>query len=126
MQDTALFTQLLGLCSPWKITEVTPDLDNKSITIRIEWSKREKGQCPESKTFCQVYNHREKHAWRHLDTMQFKTLLIYPVPRVNCKEREIKSLHVSWADMKGRFTILLECFAIDVLQSANNKKKAAE
>lgn len=126
MQDTALFTQLLGLSSPWKVIEVTPDLDNKSITIRIEWPKGEKGPCPECKTPCQIYDHREERAWRHLDTMQFKTLLICPVPRVNCKEHGIKSLQVPWADMKGRFTMLFERFAIDVLQSANNKKKAAE
>jgi len=58
--------------------------------------------------------------------MQFKTLLICPVPRINCKEHGIKSLQVPWADMKGRFTMLFERFAIDVLQSANNKTKAPE
>jgi hypothetical protein len=60
MQDTTLFSQLLGLCSPWKVIEVIPDLNNKSITIMIEWSKGEKGPCPECKTPCQVYDHREE------------------------------------------------------------------
>ncbi|HLB43415.1 MAG TPA: hypothetical protein VJN02_11345 [Gammaproteobacteria bacterium] len=41
MQDTPLFTQLLGLYKPWKVTEVLPDLDNKLITVRIEWPKGE-------------------------------------------------------------------------------------
>jgi transposase len=125
MQDTALFAQLLGLRHPWKVHEITPDLDNKSIRVRIEWQKGEKGPCSVCQKPCQVYDHREERAWRHLDTMQFKTLLICPVPRVDCKVHGIKSLQVPWADMKGRFTMLFERFAIDVLQSACNKNKAA-
>jgi transposase len=72
------------------------------------------------------YDHRVERTWPHLDTMQFKTFLICLVPRVDCKDHKIKSLQVPWADMRGRSTMLFERFAIDVLQSANNKKKAAE
>ena len=125
MQDTALFTQLLGLTPPWRVTELTPDLDDQKITVRIEWPKGEKGPCPECKTPCQVYDHREERAWRHLDTMQFKTLLVCPVPRINCAMHGVKSIQVPWADMKGRFTLLFERFAIDVLLSASSQTKAA-
>jgi len=125
MQDTALFTQLLGLTSPWRVTELMPDLDDQTITVRIEWPKGEKGPCPECKVPCSVYDHREERAWRHLDTMQFKTLLVCPVPRINCVTHGIKSIQVPWADMKGRFTSLFERFAIDVLLSASSQKKAA-
>lgn len=125
MQDTALFAQLLGLCAPWKVTSVAPNLEEKLITVHIEWPKGEKGPCPECQSPSCIYDHREERAWRHLDTMQFKTLLICSVPRVNCKKHGIKSLAVPWADMKGRFTLLFERFAIDVLQSASNKTKAA-
>lgn len=125
MQDTALFTQLLGLCNPWKVVGVTPDLDEKSIVVRIEWPKGEKGPCPECKMPCSVYDHREERAWRHLDTMQFRTLLICPVPRINCRTHGVKSIQVPWADMKGRFTFLFERFTIDVLLSASSQTKAA-
>jgi transposase len=125
MQDTALFTQLLGLTPPWKVIALTPDLDNQKITVRIEWPKGEKGPCPECKAPCSVYDHREERAWRHLDTMQFKTLLICSVPRIHCPTHGIKSIQVPWADMKGRFTLLFERFAIDVLLSASSQTKAA-
>ena len=36
MKDTALFTQLLGLSDPWRITAITPDLIDKSMTIQID------------------------------------------------------------------------------------------
>jgi transposase len=126
MKDTALFAQLLGISAPWCVTEVAPDLDSKSISIRIEWPDGKPGACPECGELCGVYDHREEREWRHLDTMQFKTLLICPVPRVNCKTHGVKSLKVPWADLKCRFTMLFERFAIDVLLSASSKAKAAE
>lgn len=126
MKDTALFAQLLGLTAPWRVTEVTPDFDGKSLAIRIEWPDGKPGPCPECGESCGVYDHREEREWRHLDTMQFKTLLICPVPRVNCKTHGVKSLKVPWADLKSRFTMLFERFAIDVLLSASSKSKAAD
>ena len=47
MKDTALFAQLLGLLQPWQVTEVTPDLNAKSITIRISWPEGLAVPCPE-------------------------------------------------------------------------------
>jgi transposase len=126
LQDTALFSQLLCLSSPWQVVSVTPDLDSKALTIRIEWPKGEKGPCPDCGAACPVYDHREEREWRHLDTMQFKTLLVCPVPRVNCSEHGVKSLKTPWADVKSRFTMLFERFAIDVLLTAKNQEKARE
>jgi len=73
-----------------------------------------------------VYDHREERSWRHLDTMQFETLLIAEVPRVDCEKHGVKSLRVPWADTKARFTHLFERFAVDVLLVASSKTKAAE
>ena len=126
MKDTALFAQLLGLEEPWKVTSVEPDFENKSLSIHIKWPEGTKGPCPECGNMSSVYDHREEREWRHLDTMQFKTLLIAEVPRVKCSSHGIKSLKVPWADMKSRFTLLFERFAIDVLLAANNQSKAAE
>lgn len=126
MKDTALFAQLLGLKEPWKVTRIEPNLESKSLSIHIEWPKGVKGPCPECGDMSPVYDHREEREWRHLDTMQFKTLLIAEVPRVKCSSHGIKSLQVPWADMKSRFTMLFERFAIDVLIASNNQSKAAE
>lgn len=126
MKDTALFAQLLGLSSPWQVTRVTPDLDSKSISIFIEWPPGEKAPCPDCGALCSIYDHREEREWRHLDTMQFKTLLVAEVPRVECPTHGVKSIKVPWADLKSRFTMLFERFAIDVLLAATNQAKAAE
>ncbi len=126
MKDTALFSQLLGLSDPWRISEIAPNLDDKSITIHIEWPQGKKGPCPECGELCPVYDHREEREWRHLDTMQFKTLLISEVPRIKCGSHGVKSLKVPWADLKSRFTMLFERFAVDVLLAASSKSKAAQ
>lgn len=126
MKDTALFAQLLGLLPPWQVTEVTPDLNTKSITIRISWPEGLGVSCPECNDTCSIYDHRSERAWRHLDTMQFKTYLVSEVPRVSCKAHGVKSVKVPWADLKGQFTALFERFAVDVLLSASSKSKAAD
>lgn len=60
------YTRYCSFCStswvkpPWKVTEVIPDLDEKTIAVRIEWPKGEKGPCPECKQPCQIYDHREE------------------------------------------------------------------
>ncbi|MBC7660236.1 MAG: transposase [Chitinophagaceae bacterium] len=108
------------------MTEVTPDLNAKSITIRISWPEGLAVPCPECQQSCAIYDHRSERAWRHLDTMQFKTYLVSEVSRVNCKSHGVKSVKVPWVDLKGQFTSLFERFAIDVLLSASSKSKAAE
>ena len=45
MNDTVLFTHLLGLSDPWRITAITPDLTDKSMTIQIDCTKGTKGAC---------------------------------------------------------------------------------
>lgn len=126
MQDTALFKQLLGLSSPWEVKSVTPELEAKSIRINIEWPIGKVAHCPDCGEACSIYDHREERSWRHLDTMQFKTLLICAVPRVDCPVHGVKSLPTPWAESHSRFTLLFERFAIEVLLSASNKSKAAE
>ena len=128
MKDTSLFEQLLGLQAPWRVVSLSPDLDNKSINVCIEYPNGKKAPCPEAGCgkICSIYDHRPERAWRHLDTMQFKTLLSCEVPRVNCELHGVKSLEVPWADSQARNTAFFERFAIDVLRCASSQAKAAE
>ena len=53
MKDTALFTQFLGLSVPWRITAITPDLTDKSMTIQIDWTKGTKARVVPAMPFVQ-------------------------------------------------------------------------
>lgn len=64
--------------------------------------------------------------WRHLDTMQFETLVTCRVPRSDCPEHGAKTIRVPWAGPRSQFTLLFERFAIEVLLGARSIKKAQE
>ena len=68
-------------------------------------------------------DHATERSCRHLDAMQFQTILTARVPRCSCTTCGVKTIAVPWADKHSRFTMLFEAFAIDGVRSA---KCAAE
>jgi transposase len=115
MRDTELYGQLLGLKWPWRVKHVELRLADEEVHIRVE--HEEAGwTCPECGEACPLYDHSEERVWRHLDTMQYTTLLHARPPRISCGEHGVRQVLVPWAEPKGRFTILFECFAIRVLR----------
>jgi transposase len=64
--------------------------------------------------------------WRHLDTMQFETLVRARVPRSECLEHGVKTMAVPWAATLGRFTLHFERFAIEVLLACASVSQACE
>ncbi len=61
-----------------------------------------------------IHEYTERR-WRHLDSCQFKTIIVCQVPRVQCREHGSQAVQVPWAEKQGRFTKLFERFAIAVL-----------
>lgn len=120
------YERLLGLSGPWKVSGVMLELAAKRIVVEIVYDLSQPMECPECGVTCGHYDHREMREWRHLDTMQFETLLRCEVPRCNCAEHGVKTLRVPWAGKGSRFTLLFEAFAIDVLQACSSVKSAAE
>ena len=66
-----------------------------------------------------------ERTWRHLDTMQFVTILRARVPRCRCPKCGVKTTRVPWASKSSRFTMMFEAFAIQVLQASSSVKRAA-
>jgi len=97
MNDKEVFTQLLGLIQSWEIAEVQVDYDTLQIYIWVSYLMGEKAFCPECGNPCPIYDHREERQWRHLDTMQFKTIIHCDIPRIECPIHGIKSISVPWA-----------------------------
>lgn len=126
MQDKELYRQLLGLKEPWKISEVAIDFKGLKVDLWIIWPPEEQAPCPECGKLYEIYDHREERQWRHLDTMQFQTILHCRIPRVKCTEHGVKSIDVPWADPRSHFTALFERLAIDVLLGCLNQTKAME
>ena len=123
MHDKELYSQVLGLTSPWKVKEVRLSLEEQRVDIWIEWPEGQKVICPDCEKEFIIYDHADEREWRHLDTCQFKTILRCRVPRVKCEEHGVVTMRVPWAEPHARFTMLFECFAIDMLQACQNRTK---
>lgn len=118
------YEQLLGLVQPWEVSSVTLDPDNVKLCIYVSWPSRTKVPCPVCGTLCPVNDHREERSWRHLDTMQFQTIITCRMPRSACPTHGVKSIHVPWASDQSRFTMLFEHFAIDVIHASKSTVQA--
>jgi transposase len=116
---------LLGVESPWQVKNVKLDLSEKRVEIELAWTEGAKGNCPVCGQDCTLYDYAPERTWRHLDTMQFETILRARVPRVDCPTDGVKTMAVPWAEPGGRFSRLFERFAIDVLLCARSVKQAA-
>jgi len=115
---------LLGLDKSWDVTSVDLNAGSKSVTIALEYRGRG-GVCPECRADCGLKDHVPERTWRHLDTMQFETILKARVPRVNCSKCGVKTIAVSWGEKHSRFTLMFEAFAIDAIQCAGSVQAAA-
>lgn len=114
---SAHYALLLGLDSSWKVADVNLELVAKRVTIHLEHVG---GAliCPECGSSCSRHDLAPERTWRHLDTMQFETLLKARVPRAACKDCGVKTCAVPWAGKHSQFTLLFEAFAIQVLQTS--------
>ncbi len=119
MQDTGLYQQLLGLKSPWSVSQVELDVKQQRVDVWVEHEKDAVWSCPECSKESTVYDHAEERLWRHLDSCQFKTYLHARIPRITCAEHGILQVRVPWAEPKSRFTVLFERLAIDVLRECD-------
>lgn len=125
MNDTILYTQILGLSSPWSVTNVDLNIEEEQVTIEVSY-KSTHGICPECKMISPIHDHREERRWRHLDTCQMMTYIICRTPRVKCSDHGVKTIIVPWSAPSSRATILFERFAIDLLKASKNQTKVAE
>ncbi len=114
MKDTTLYDELLGLKHPWYVAGVKIDIVKQEVEVEVR-SKDTMWACPECQGRMHIHEYTERR-WRHLDSCQFKTIIVSQVPRVQCSEHGTQVVQVPWAEKQGRFTKLFERFAIAVLQ----------
>lgn len=117
---------LLGIGSPWEVKTVELKLAEKKVEIELGWQWGAAAQCPECGRECSIHDCAPERTWRHLDTMQFATLLRARTPRAHCPEHGVRTMKVPWACPQGRFTLLFERFAVEVLLASGSVSQACE
>lgn len=109
------YHQLLGLPDTWSVEGVELSLDTPKVEIRIHYTGSGI-KCPQCGSLGTVHDRSPEQRWRHLDTMQFETMIVARVPRCRCKDCGVKTIEVPWAVRHSRFTLMFEEVAILVLQ----------
>jgi len=120
------YAQLLGIGSPWEVKTVELKLPEKKVEIELAWQWGAAAKCPECGRECSIHDCAPERTWRHLDTMQFTTLIRARTPRSDCPEHGVKTMSVPWAAPQGRFTLLFERFAVEVLLASATVSQACE
>lgn len=118
MRDKELYRKILGIEEPWTVKEVELDRAKGEVRVRLEHRGGRRLQCPECGTPCPGYDARPRR-WRHLDTCQFRTILVAQVPRVECSEHGVRQVSVPWGEPGSGFTALFEALVIDWLKEAS-------
>ena len=122
---TSHYHQLLGLPTTWSVDDVQLSLATPKVEIRIHYTGDEIS-CPECGTAGTFHDRSPEQRWRHLDTMQFETIIIARVPRCQCTACGVKTIEVPWAARHSRFTLMFEEIAILVLQHSANTQSASK
>lgn len=120
------YCKLLGLEKPWKVVSVDLALETQRVEIRVAHGKGGRVRCPDCDGECAIHDEAPERQWRHLDTMQFETIIKARTPRANCSDCGVKTVAVPWAGKHSRFTLLFEAFAIEVLKSSASISSACQ
>ena len=118
MRDKELYTQILGIRSPWKVSEVELALEDGEVKVFVEQEAGAEQHCPKCGLACPGYD-RRRRSWRHLDTCQFRTILVADVPRIKCPDHGVVTVGVPWSEPGSGFTALFEALVIDWLKEAS-------
>jgi transposase len=118
------YAALLGIGSPWRVKTVELKLAEKKVEIELDWQWGQPAKCAECGAKCSIHDCAPERTWRHLDTMQFTTLITARVPRSDCATHGVKTMAVPWAAPHGRFTLLFERFAVEVLLASASVSQA--
>ena len=114
MQETAFFSQILGITRPWFISKVTLDKEHQRVDIYVEHSAGFAFPCPECQQLCSVYDHTKEREFRHLNVCQMVTFIHVRLPRIECSEHGVKQIVSGLGDEKSPMTYEFESFVIAV------------
>jgi transposase len=106
-----LFTQALGLTSPWKVVSTDFDPVAKSLELGIDFERGARFADPETGVLCPVHDTVQR-SWEHLKFFEHRTTIRARVPRIRTPSGAVTTVEVPWAKPNGGFTLLMEAFLL--------------
>ena len=120
------YEKLLGISRPWKVLTAQLDLLRGKVEIEVGWDESEPVTCPECGKACARHDHAPPREWRHLNVMQFLTIIRARVPRCRCPEHGVLTGRTPWAEPGAHFTVHFENFAVQVIAACRSLTQAAD
>jgi len=106
-----LFTQALGLASPWKVVTCDFDPVAKTLELVIDFERGARFTDPDSGELCPVHDTVQR-SWEHLRFFEHRTTIRARVPRMSTPSGAVKTVEVPWARPNGGFTLLMEAYLL--------------
>jgi len=106
MNDKDLFTRAIGVQPPWEVKEVRMDVEAQRVEVEVECAQAVWAD-PATQQRVHVHGY-EQRRWRHLDTMQFETIIVAKVPRLKYPDGHTELLPIAWAEPHSRHTLFLK------------------
>ena len=127
-EETAMahYGKLLGIGKPWEVRAAQLDLIRGRVEIEVGWDETAAVVCPECGKECARHDHAPEREWRHLNVMQFLTVIRARIPRCRCSEHGVKTVRVPWAEKDSRFTLHFEALAVEMIGACRSLTQAAD
>ena len=106
-----LFTQALGLGSPWNVVSSNFDPLAKSLELVIDFERGARFADPATGDLCPVHDTVQR-SWEHLKFFEHRTTIHARVPRIKAPSGSVTTVEVPWAKPHGGFTLLMEAFLL--------------
>jgi len=106
-----LFTQALGLTTPWNVISCDFDPAAKSLELDIDFQRGARFPDPETGELCPVHDTVQR-SWEHLRFFEHRTTIRARVPRIKTASGAVKTVVVPWANLHGGFTLLMEAYLL--------------
>jgi len=99
------YARLLGIKGPWQVSKIDMNTDARYLEITLEYADAQ-ADCPlcDSPSVCHGY--ATDGVWRHLDTMQYTTVIRSKLPRVKCEVHGLRVVDIPWRSAKPRHNYL--------------------
>jgi len=104
VDDIELYTKLLSITPPWRVTRVAVDMAAERIDVWVEEAPGTKFPCAGCGQARPVYDHTAEQVWQHLDTCQCRTYVHGRLPRTTCPGDGVRQSAAPWAEPRSPFT----------------------
>ncbi|WP_397569980.1 transposase family protein [Schlesneria sp. T3-172] len=81
------------------MSSVTLNIEQLRVEVHVEHPSGTRFCCPDCQQELGCYDHTEESQWRHLDSCQFKTILLARITRVECPVHGVKQVRVPCGGM---------------------------